>query len=442
MRAEVLAFCRENQLFSPGDRVICALSGGADSMAMLWCLRSLEDALSISVSAAHFNHGLRGAESDRDEAFVRDFCQGFGIPLFCGQGEVTPGNKGLEAAAREARYAYLLALDPQAKIATAHTADDNAETFLMHLLRGTSLRGLGGIPPIRDRIVRPLLSVTRKDVLSYLQELGLPHVEDSSNHTDRFLRNRLRRQVLPLLRRENPEFSKNITPLAARLRQDEDFLSSAAEEALKTARLSDGLSCGALRGLHPAVLRRVLSLYLRSLGLPEPESQHITQVQALLFSQNPSAQADLPGGLRLCRAYDTLAPQALNQPGFSPVILAVPGQTAILDLGLVVCCTEETACPGAKSAPTEFLLNAASLSGPLVARPRQPGDQISLPGGTKSLKALFIDRKIPAGLRSAIPVLSDGRGVAAVYSIGPDQSRLSIPGEKALRISIYKTERS
>ena len=133
-----------------GDRVICAISGGADSVALLWCLYLLREQLDLKLSAAHLNHGLRGEESDRDEDFVRQLCAGYQIPLTVGRTQVQAQGRGLEDAARRARYTFLESLDPAAKIATAHTADDNAETVLLHLIRGAGLRGLGGIAPARS----------------------------------------------------------------------------------------------------------------------------------------------------------------------------------------------------------------------------------------------------------------------------------------------------
>ena len=176
----------------PGDTVICAVSGGADSVALLFGMYLLKEKLGITLEAAHFNHHLRGAESDRDEAFVRQFCDRYEIPLTVGEGEIVPGKKGLEAAAREARYAFLRSLS--GKIATAHTADDNAETVLMHLVRGTGLKGLGGISPVNGKVIRPMLNVTRQQVEAFLREYCLSFVEDSSNGGDDFLRNRLRHQ--------------------------------------------------------------------------------------------------------------------------------------------------------------------------------------------------------------------------------------------------------
>ena len=145
MLNKLLTFIRRYDLIASGDTVICAVSGGADSVAMLFGFYLLKDKLGISLSAAHFNHHLRGEESDRDEAFVAELCDRYDIPLHIGSGQIVAGKKGLEAAARDARYGYFRTLS--GKIATAHTADDNAETVLMHLIRGTGLKGLGGITP-------------------------------------------------------------------------------------------------------------------------------------------------------------------------------------------------------------------------------------------------------------------------------------------------------
>ena len=212
MLNKLLAFARRYEMIAPGDALVCAVSGGADSMALLWAMYLLKDKLNIRLSAAHFNHGLRGGESDRDAAFVRDFCAGYGIPFHWEKGNVTAGEKGLEAAARDARYAFLKSLP--GKIATAHTADDNAETVLMHMVRGTGLKGLGGIAPVNGKLIRPMLAVTREEVCAFLEEYSIPHITDSSNDTDLFLRNRLRHPVMPWLKQEHPQLAANISALA------------------------------------------------------------------------------------------------------------------------------------------------------------------------------------------------------------------------------------
>ena len=226
MLNKLLSLIRQYDMVQPGDTVVCAVSGGADSTAMLFAMYLLREKLGITLEAAHFNHHLRGEESDRDEAFVRALCDRYDIPLHVGGGQVTAGAKGLEAAAREARYAFLTGL--RGKIATAHTADDNAETVLMHIVRGTGLQGLGAICPLRGNLIRPMLLVTRAQVLSFLEEYHISYVTDSSNAADQFLRNRLRHHVMPLLAAENPRLAENLSEMALRLRRDEEVLSAMA----------------------------------------------------------------------------------------------------------------------------------------------------------------------------------------------------------------------
>ena len=227
MLNKLLAFVRKYNLITPGERVVCAVSGGADSVALLFALYLLREKLDITLSAAHFNHNLRDAESDEDETFVRQLCSRYDIPLNVGSAQVTAGKKGLEAAAREARYAFFATLP--GKIATAHTADDNAETVLLHLIRGTGLKGLGAIAPMRGNIIRPMLDVTRQEVEDFLAEYHLQYRQDSSNDTDTFLRNRIRHHVMPLLKQENPKICENLSAMAQRLRLDEQALQEMAQ---------------------------------------------------------------------------------------------------------------------------------------------------------------------------------------------------------------------
>ena len=394
-------------LTKPGEEIVCAVSGGADSMALLWGLYLLKDSLDLRLSAAHFNHRLRGEESDRDEAFVRAFCQRFDIALHVGSGQIRPGNKGLEAAARDARYGFFATLS--GKIATAHTADDNAETVLMHLVRGTGLKGLGGIAPVNGRLIRPMLTITRQQVEAFLKEYHISHIEDSSNGGDAFLRNRLRHHVLPLLQQENPCFAENVSAMALRLRQDEQALSDLAAY--------DALPCVTeLKKLHPALRSRVLERFLKENGVKEPEAQHIALLDSLVFSLKPSARAQFPGDVTVVRNYDRLEILPENAP-LEPVtlpengVLQIPGWRVTVQPAKEIINTQDT-----------FTIVP---EGPIVLRSRTAGDALKRSGGTKSVKKLFIDRKIPAHQRDQIPVLADDAGVLGVYGIGADQSRIA-----------------
>ncbi len=407
MLNELSTQLRRFGMLQPGDRVYCAVSGGADSMALLWGMYLLREKLGVDLQAAHFNHHLRAAESDRDERFVRDFCHRFEIPLTVGHGNVVPGKKGLEAAARDARYAFLDALP--GKIATAHTADDNAETVLMHLVRGTGLKGLGGIMPVNGKRIRPMLTVTRQQVLAFLQEYHISYVEDGTNSQDIYLRNRLRHSVMPLLKQENPNLAQSISQMAMELREDERELARLAdfEELPPVSRL---------KALSRPVRSRMLEQFLKRNGVKEPERAHILLAESLVFSEKPSASGKFPGGVTLFRNYDRLEVRK-PQDAPEPVTLSV-GQTVLWQsLGLRVHC-----CPAQEIVQGKTVFTVR-VSGEITLRCRQSGDGLRLPGGTKSLKKLFIDRKIPAHQRQLVPVVSDEQGILGVFGIGADEKR-------------------
>lgn len=402
MLNKLRAFLKEQALLSPGDSVIAAVSGGADSVAMLFALYLLRDELGVTLEAAHFNHHLRGAESDRDEAFVTDFCGRYDIPLHLGSGRIVPGKKGLEAAARDARYAFLRRLP--GKVATAHTADDNAETVLMRLIRGTGLKGLGAIAPVSGNVIRPMLTVTRDDVEAFLEEYALPYVEDSSNAEDDFLRNRIRHGILPLMRTENPRIGENLSAMALLLRQDEACLQAMIPEK----QVPD---VSRLKAMEPALRRRALERFLKAQGVREPEQIHILQAEQLLYHWSPSAAMQFPGGVTIGRQYDRLV-RLECAPELPETRLSVPGET----------------CIGGKRFVSEYATDLEERPGSvlvcpvgaLTVRSRRSGDTMRLPGGTRSLKKMYIDRKIPASQRAAVPVLADDRGVLAVFGIGTD----------------------
>lgn len=391
------------ELVQPGERVFCAVSGGADSVALLFGMYLLREKFQLDLSAAHFNHHLRGEESDRDAKFVQEFCRGYAIPLVLGNAQVRPGKKGLEAAAREARYAFLRSLP--GKVATAHTADDNAETVLMHLIRGTGLKGLGGIAPVNGSVIRPMLNITRQEVEAFLQEYHLPHREDSSNASDDFLRNRLRHHVMPLLQMENPGVSLAISAAALRLRQDEEYLQSQLEPELPHVSV--------LAQMPPALQSRYLEHFLKQNGVPEPEQVHISAARELLYSDKPSARMNFPGGVVVARDYDRLTVLD-NPPALMEERLAVPGVTELPQWGIRVTCEEE---------PNGGF--GVNVRGSLTVRSRKAGDEIRLPGGSKSIKKLMIDRKISAPERNRIPILADDDGVLWAGQFGGNLARLA-----------------
>ena len=430
-RDKVLDWCRAPGLFPHGGPVTAALSGGADSVAMVHLLLELSGALGITVTAAHFNHHLRGEAADRDEQFCRDLCENLGVPFRCGGADVAALARerglGLETAAREARYGFLLEAD--GTLATAHNADDNLETVLLHLTRGAALRGLGGIPPRRDRIVRPILCLTRAEILGYLRDNGLPHMEDETNETDLCPRNRLRRQVTPRLRAENPNLAQTVLAASLALREDEAYLESLARETLEAARRPGGWSAEALAQAPRPLRLRALRTILEEHGAHEVGLRHLEAAETLLTA-GPSARIHLPG-LTLRRRYDLLEPGTAEDLSFPPFPLT-PGTDHPLPGGRVFRCSDPF--PYGGEAGLCITVNA-----PVTVRPRSAGDRLRLKGGTKPVKEWMIDRKIPAALRSGVPLLEADGVVAAVWDVGVDPAFSPHPGQLCCRVEVLTT---
>ena len=279
----------------------------------------------------------------------------------------------------------------------------------MHMIRGTGLRGLGGIAPVRGRLIRPMLEITREEILRFLEEYHLSYVTDSSNASDRFLRNRVRHNVVPLLSSENPNFAVNLSLMALRLREDEKVLCELASptEDVKI-----------LRSMPDALRSRALDRYLKDRGVPEPEAEHIALVSRLVFSDHPSAEVMLPGGVTVRRNYDRLSTEALPRP-LEKLELSCPGELVIPQAGVRIVCRP------ANEPVDRVDCFTVRTEGTITVRCRETADRIRLSGGTKSLKKLFIDRKIPAAERGVIPVLEDDLGILGVYRIGPDRGRIA-----------------
>ena len=259
------------------NKVMVALSGGADSVCLLYLLLEIKDEFNIILEACHVNHMLRGEQSDADEQFVRDLCKKLDIPLHVQRIDVKALQKkhqSLEEAAREARYSYFAETGNNSIIATAHNADDNAETVLLNILRGTALKGLCGIPDVRGNIIRPLLEVTREEIITFLTEKSIPYVTDESNLSDEFTRNYLRIHVMPLLLRLNPSLLSAVTRMTDILRLDEEYLN----EIAKNSYTGDTKE---LLNLHPAILNRIISMFLTKNNI-SPSNLRINGIVSIL----------------------------------------------------------------------------------------------------------------------------------------------------------------
>lgn len=452
--AEILAFCRrEGFPLEGGCGVLCAVSGGVDSMMLLHLLWRWSKEGRIRLTAATFDHRLR-AQSAADVEFVLRWCREHEIPCHTGGGDVADLAKKqgmtLEEAGRTLRYRFLedcRAAVGADYIATAHNADDNAETLLLHLLRGSGLKGLGGIPPRRGHIIRPLLELSRAEIEDYCKANDLPHREDESNSDIVYTRNYLRHQVLPLLREKNPNLTAALTRTAESLRLDEAFF------ARETARLAGELlrqegekisvSASRLAALEPALgLRLVQEMAERiAPGTVLPWQQR-RALLALAAGDGASGKIFLTNRLQGRRIYDMLilSPPSPEGQSFSPVRLG-PGESRQLpELGLTVSC-QEVRCPSDFGRDRSVFYLRPPEEGQLLVRPRQVGDCIRLTGRpTKTLKKLFQEARIPSEGRDAIPVLVLEGAVAAVAGFGVSTDWSALPGNGAWQIILTKKQ--
>ena len=427
-------------LIPPGAGVLCALSGGADSMYLLCRLLEGREKYGWTVCAAHLDHGLRES-AGRDADFVRAWCEERGVPLTSGREDVAALARreglGVEEAGRAARYRFLADAAREAGcalIATGHHAGDNAETVLMNLIRGCGLKGLTGIPQRRGNIVRPMLSVTRSEIEAYLNANGAPHVEDETNTDLTYTRNKVRHQLLPLLEELNPRAAAHIAAAARRLGEDEELLSAQAAPLIAQGLdIPDGLALP-VRALQEAprpLALRACAMLLERAGLGG-EAVHLENILSIAAGDGPSAHVDVPGG-SVRRQYELLvfSPGPEPEPGPPPPMELVEGKSRWGDW--TVTCIQGTCPEKAYISPWEFYLEP----GRYTIRPRREGDRIALgPRPSKTVKKLMIDEKIPACRRDHVPVLAAGEEAAAVGGFGPERSRLARPGGPALHIML------
>ena len=417
-----------------GRRVLCAVSGGADSM----CLLHLLSAAGIDVVAAHFEHGIRGEESLRDAAFVESYCAENGIPCVIGHGDVpafaAEKSLGIEEAARQLRYAFLLSAAEHhgcELIATAHNADDNAETLVFNLTRGSGTAGLRGIPARRGSIVRPLLGVTRQQIEQYLAENGVPHVEDSTNQSDDYTRNLIRHRIIPALKEINLRFTEAAGRASRLTAQDDDCLCAMAKDYIRDNYKNASLPLESLRALHPAVSSRVLRELLGT-GLA---MEHIEAVLRFIRGSEYK-QLSIPGRTLRCeqgRLYfgtETRSPLPDREliPGER---LLLPEAGLILDTQILVYNGEVNDLFKTSYLKYEMIPSALLCTG------RRPGDRLRPVGRgcTKTLKALFTEAGYTQAQRDTTPVIRDDSGILAVCGLAVDERAVPQPGEKALKLS-------
>jgi len=439
--------------FPAGGRILVAVSGGADSVALLCLLQALADRCSWTLEVAHLDHALR-KESAGDADFVVKLAGSFGLPVHLERVDVKAYAEahglGLEEAGRELRRDFLLrvaSLRGCARIALGHHQDDQAETFLLRLLRGSGPSGLAAMRPLAGPFVRPLLTFRREELVAYLAERQLPWREDHSNRDPSFLRNRVRHDLLPLLQDYNPRVTERLTDLCDILRSEEEFWQQQAAAALAACRLegADGcrISRPGLLALHPALAARVVRLALEQVrgDLRRLTMAHISAILDLARSPVPQSELCLPQAW-VGRRYDSLWLRRAAPPAAAPVRIELPGPGAYpLPDGRRLLVELDARGAGDSRDCVEF--NAAAVTFPLIVRPWLPGDRFRPAGmsGSKKLQDLYVDAKLTREERAAQLLVVAGEDV--LWLIGRRRSAMAWPqgpDEAVLRLTVVAGE--
>jgi len=442
--------------FHAGQRVGVAVSGGPDSVLLLHFMRDSALEWGTTLAAVHFNHHLRGAESDADERFVRNLADSLGLACFCGQAEVArvahEKRRNLEATARDLRYRFFFSLVDQGRldrVVTAHTANDQAETVLMRLLRGAGTRGLSGIYRLLEgKVARPFLDLTRAEIMREIEARKLEYRLDSTNLDSRLRRNKIRRELLPLLEREfNPAIIPHLKDHADRARDEEAFLEQQARERSRPWRLREGveekISVRALQGFAPAVQRRVLRQMLQSIcpTLRGAAYTHIEELLRFATGAQSGRSVLLPGEVVARKEFDWLI--LGSQPGsFGHGTYAcpveVPGETAVPVLGVtfVLKIVEPQGPAGEYNEMIGSAIDAQKVGSKLLLRNWRAGDRFWPSGSRKlrKLKELFLERKIPRSRRALWPVLECGQEIVWVRGFPPAASVAATRESRAILI--------
>ena len=450
MEQRVFGCIQQYGLVSQGDNVIVALSGGADSMALFHFLYTHAKALGIGLAAAHFDHGLRGEESERDAVFVREVCGEYGVPLYAESAHMRsrerPGGMGEEEWARQLRLAFFekLAVRHSAKIATAHTRSDNAETVLFRAIRGSGPRGLAGIPPKRGVFIRPLLWVSRDEVEAYCARSGLGYVVDSTNASLQYSRNRLRLRVMPQLEQAHAGAGTALCGLAEDMRELDTYLTQQAGQALQDAAGKYGYDAGQILALPPPVQKQVFSLLLGERASRKMIGQAQRVAEGTLGALQISAQK------RLRRFKGCLLVEETGRPP-APAgeIPFAEGEILFSERhGLRV---EVLSADGNRRVQGEkekkgltFEADYDRINKNSLFRTRRPGDWFRQPGrgGSKPLKKWMNERGIPSFERLDLPLLACGSEVLWIAGHGFCEGVLAGAGtRRTVRIEVYDKQR-
>lgn len=435
------------------DRIIVAISGGADSICLLDILAALANELDITLITAHFEHGLRPLEDPFETALVCEYAQSLNLPF---ETEKASGldltASSLEEKARKLRYDFFERVRKRYnadRIAMGHNLNDQAETVLMRLLRGSGIAGLSGIPPVRDNIIiRPLIETRREDILRYLEERELSYAVDSSNSDTRFTRNRIRQALIPEMTSYQPELIEMLARLSDHLREENSLVETWADEWIKDNLKKNEndeylVDIRSVKLLHHALIKRIIRGIVKRYNnsMYGIESDHVQEIFDLLYNPKPNIIMNLPGNLITRKEYNSLIFSYRSScPDSFCYELKSSGETSIKEIGRTIVLEETVNSPDIIKADADVaMLDKEMLSYPLTVRNFRPGDRFMPLGmkGHRKLKDFFIDLKIPADVRKQIPViLKDDRIIwVGGYRID-DRFKVTTETKEILKISI------
>ncbi|MBQ3050189.1 MAG: tRNA lysidine(34) synthetase TilS [Oscillospiraceae bacterium] len=426
----------EFEMLKDAEHVVVGVSGGADSTALLHllCKKIKAEQLAADITVCHVNHNLRGEESDRDEAFVRELCQKLGVQLkvlsIDAKELARQAGKSVEENSRNVRYAFF---EETAKelgqektvIATAHTLDDSLETFFINLTRGTGTNGLAGIPPMRGRIIRPVVNASRADIEEYCSSCGLDFVTDSTNLSDDYTRNKIRHNVIPALREAFPELDESFCRAERLIRWDAQYLTLQADALLKDSAEGDGYNADMLAAAHPSVLGRAVLRLLEENGAPRTEKK-VEEIKTVIFGEKNAVEAVKDVYFKRKGSLICVIRKAETEPYFEWHPNAEKGEKTRLNSKFFakVRIIDQNEYKSLKKINPHLYYNCVDydkIDNDICLRQKKEGDKMSFHGMTKTLKKIFNEKKLELSLRSKLPCAVDDSGVFWVWSLGCDQ---------------------
>lgn len=456
---KILHTIKEYQMLKPGQTVIAGVSGGADSMCLLHFLCSIKKEYKLQLICAHVNHCIRGEESDRDEVFVRSWCAENAVEFKLLKVDI-PGiaNKNKESTelcARNMRYDFFRSLaEEESKIATAHNLDDNAETVIMNITRGTGLSGLKGVPPVRGSIIRPLLKLSRDEIEQYCKENEVPFVIDSTNNEDIYTRNKIRHSVIPVLKEINPAFLTAVSRLTDQARTEQNYLKGQAnrlfeESKSKSEYSTVGYSIEELMKADEAVIKTGISEYIKTFGIYNCEEKHIELIYSAI--KNKGGGVSLPNGLtalvnqsifRITKKKETLStfdakPVNIKSLMKNSMFIHAFGKEYKLSIVNDIEIAEKIKF---NKKLLNNLIDCDIITSNTQIRTKRSGDIYKLPyrNISKSVKKLFNEYKIPKEVRDELLLITNESEVLWVEGIGSgENSRISGQSTLAVLVEVF-----